>query len=448
MLFPAIAFIVWAVYTWAISGKIGSTGVSLLMNADQGLVPFGRFGQLWSGYLSQLLGGSSIYTALISIVSIITGAVVLLRRKRSAIIPLVFFPLFILYFYGAYVTHGSGPWDFWGQRRYVDPALPVLIALTLIGLVYLVEQTIKIVQGRIHPTVMKLWIPVIIIIIAVLVVSPFGFGLLKAWPTRQREYIQNIAGIERTYAAPARFLAAHAQKNGVVAVGLGGAASYFTNMPIIEFTGTQEPKYFGVPGYDILAVTKPDYFIAFKDDKYAASIPNAVDISQGQLDGPMKVMAYNWSWTPSDPTVPGSITPGYRVVDQFGVTDKAAAKAHNYDCQMVAFDPYIASITSDGRKLIDHGLFRRAPGNEQMTMAAKPSQPARLIVRYDGIMGGIANVYIDGNDAGQWALPTTDYALNEATFDIPAKMVTSSDLSVRLEWQGNVTTFRFWLVQE
>ena len=283
-------------------------------------------------------------------------------------------------------------------------------------------------------------------LLVILVLAPHLVSLVGQWPDRHSDYERSIAGMERVYAIPARFAAQNTPKNAVIAVGLGGAASYITDRPIIELTGAQQPQNFGRPGYDIIARQKPGYFITFPDDRYAMSIPGAVNIAAGKIDSPMMVVKLDWSWQPSDNTTPYLVTDGYTVTDQFAPADKAGADAHGYRGGNVVYAPFVASLLPSGQAIIEQGFLQRTPDDEEFTMTATKAKPARLLLRYDAVIGGNADVFVDGAKVGTWNLPEGKYALNEAAFDIPAEFVAGDTINVKLEWKTDVSTFHYWLL--
>ncbi len=442
---PAVAFGVWAGYTRAINGAVGTSGVTATLSTDAGLLPLTRLGYVWTGYLSRLPWFANPYLDVASVLMILTGAVTLTRRAGLKIVPLVVFPFLLLYLIGAFVNKDSGPWGFWEVRRYVDAVIPALLALAVAGAWYWGRwlATAAVTRIKFAP---KPHAAALAAVLFVALLTPHVVAMLGYWPERYDDYERSIAGVERVYAVPARFAAAHTPEDAVIAVGLGGAAAYLTDRYIIELTGAQQPQYFGRSGYDIIAREKPDYVITFPDDRYTLSLPGAADISAGQIDSPMMVVKLDWSWQPADAAVTCLAADGDVVTDQFAPAGKDAAQAHGYTGGDVAYDPFVASLLPDGRAVIERGLLRRAPNEEEFVMATTPDRPARLVVRYDAVIGGAADVYVDGSLAGEWTLPAGDYALNEAGFTIPADLVTGSELNIKLVWQAGVSTFHYWLL--
>ncbi len=132
------------------------------------------------------------------------------------------------------------------------------------------------------------------------------------------------------------------------------------------------------------------------------------------------------------------------MLDYFSTTNNEAGKIHNYNPGDVAYIPTVASALPSGAKIIDKGIFRRAPVVESFTIASIPSIPLKLIVRYDSAVGGASKVYIDDKPVGTWELPRGQYVLNEASFIIPADFVTGNKLNIRLEWSKGISTFQYW----
>ncbi|MCD2188443.1 hypothetical protein LN037_14945 [Actinomycetospora sp. SF1] len=380
----------------------------------------------------------------------------------------------------------------WHDGRYLQPFLPVVVLLAVLGVRAIGQAAGDARSGRIVTTGL------------VAVLGAFALVSAPTWALRQAE---QAAGIRESAVSAAQWIKGNTPPDAVVAVNDVGAVAWFSDRRVVDLVGLTTPG-FARPAlegsgamYEQLAHLPPDqrptYFSIFDEtelvpvgDLPKARILGAEPLTSFDLKSPerdagpfggicqtaggcpvISVWRADWSHV-GNGDAPDYPVPG-RIVDRVDVGDPADEAAHGYgvDRALVGVDDRTEVRNQDaaGRVVVDSG--RHVVGGEHFTLRGlTPGRPVTLTARVDArepvadrnTGAGVVAVAANGRGLGTWEFGTTvpglppgaEHSWAQSSFTIPAEAVTAPDLTVTLGPRQpflapypDYRAFSYWAVQ-
>jgi len=349
----------------------------------------------------------------------------------------------------------------WHNGRYLQPFLPVVLLLTVLGIRALAGMVGDPRSGRVLSSGL----------VALLVV----IGLIVA-PTWALRGGQQAAGIRESSVSVAAWLRGNTPPDARIAVNDVGAVAYLSDRQVIDLVGLTtnglaRPAIEGSGAlYEALvampADRRPTHFSIFSDwgmvpvgDLVTAKILGDEPLTSFQAKNPARdggpfggicqstgdcrlldVWAADWSHVGGG-DLPDAAVPG-RIVDHVNVGSLSDEAAHAY-----AVDPALVGVgsktllgnvtTPDGRIVVDSG--RHVVGGETFTLSGlEPGRPVVLTARNDAkepvaernTQAGVVGVDAGGRRVGGWTFATADGGWAQSSTVIPAEFVTASTLTL------------------
>jgi hypothetical protein len=351
----------------------------------------------------------------------------------------------------------------WQDGRYLQPFLPVVVLLAVLGARAVGGAAADARRGR--------------ILSAGIVAVLLAFALVSA-PTWALRGAQQAAGIRESAVSVAQWLRGHTPPDAVVGVNDVGAVAWFSDRRVVDLVGLTTPGLArpALEGsgamYEALAHLpadrRPTYFSIFDQTELlpvgqlaAARILGDKPVTSFETKSPdrdpgpfggicqttgdcpvISVWRADWSHLGSG-DAPDAPVPG-RVVDHLNVSDLADEAAHGYGVDRaligVADQTEVRNETlPGGRVVVDSG--RHVIGGEHFVLRGlTPGRPVTLTARVDArepvrdrnTEAGVVAVAADGHGLGDWSFATADGAWAQSSFTIPGSAVTSSTLAVTL----------------
>ncbi|HEY2194413.1 MAG TPA: hypothetical protein VGH76_19250 [Actinomycetospora sp.] len=351
----------------------------------------------------------------------------------------------------------------WQDGRYLQPFLPVVVLLAVLGARAIGRAAADARRGRVLTTG----------IVAVLL----AFGLVSAptWALRQG---QQAAGIRESAVSVSQWLRSHTPPTAVIGVNDVGAVAWFSGRRVVDLVGLTTPGLArpALAGsgamYEALARLpadrRPTYFSVFDRTELvpvgeleAAKIFGEKPVTSFDAKSPdrdpgpfggicqttgecavISVWKADWSHLGSGDT-PDAPVPG-RVVDHLNVGDLADEAAHGYGVDRaligLADQTEVRNQTDPGgRVVVDSG--RHVVGGEHFELRGlTPGRPVTLTARVDArepvenrnTEAGVVAVGADGHPVGTWQFATAAGSWAQSSFTIPGSAVTSPTLAVTL----------------
>lgn len=351
----------------------------------------------------------------------------------------------------------------WQDGRYLQPFLPVVVLLAVLGARAVGRAAADARRGR--------------VLTAGIVAVLLAFGLVSAptWALRQG---QQAAGIRESAVSVSQWLRSHTPPTAVVGVNDVGAAAWFSGRRVVDLVGLTTPGLArpALEGsgamYEALAHLptdqRPTFFSVFDQ----AELVPVGELRAAKIFGEKPLTSFDAKSPDRDPgpfggicqttgecrvisvwradrshvgrgDVPDTPVPG-RIVDHLNVGDLADEAAHGYgvDRALVGVDDptEVRNETEpDGRVVVDSG--RHVVGGEHFVLRGLvPGRPVTLTARVDArepvadrnTGAGVVAVGADGHRAGDWAFATATGSWAQSSFTIPGSEVTSSTLAVTL----------------
>ncbi len=448
------AYGTFSLYTIAVRGDIGSTGLAVRSDADQsGLLLIRELPNAVINYLGGLPWFQGIYSGLTSFILACVGTVVLLATKRPAAIYLILAGGALIYIDGTLIPLPDSNWTFWSERRYFDAATPIVLMALAVGLTTMGRYLLRYLRSDCRINTLQLrakvglepYMPAAVLVLLTMMFLPAMLNVPREWQTRRAELYRDIAGVERTYAAPARWMAENTTNGGLIAAGIGGAAAYLSGHEVLDVTGAQTHEFFGVPYPHVLSTQRPEYIFAIPEDRYATSLPGAVMISEGTLPY-VQVYKVDWSLVADSPADPMVAPPFGDRLDYFELANEQQSAAHNHHIDRTDFLQQLCSTLVEKLAVCETGPFARAPATESFTVGAIAGNDLTLVLRHDAVIGGTATVMIDGHEYDEWVLTEGALAITESAFTVPGEYVTGDNVTITLEWTEGVVPFKYWAI--
>ncbi|MEX0925773.1 MAG: hypothetical protein WD208_03545 [Dehalococcoidia bacterium] len=447
-----VAYGTFSLYTIAVRGDIGSTGLAVRSDADQsGLLLIRELPNAVINYLGGLPWFQGIYSGLTSFILACVGTIALLATKKPAAMYLLIAGAALIYIDGTLIPLPDANWTFWSERRYFDAATPIVLIALAVGLATTGRYLLKYLRSDRRISTLRLrtkvdleaCMPVGVIALLTLAFLPAMLNVPGEWQNRRAELYRDIAGVERTYAAPARWMAENTAGEGLVAAGIGGAAAYLSGHEVLDVTGAQTHEFFGIPYPHILSTQRPEYVFAIPEDRYATSLPGAVMISEGTLPY-VQVYKVDWSLVAESPADPVVAAPLGDQLGYFELADGQQSAAHNHNISRTDFLQQLCSTLIEKLAVCETGPFVRAPATESFTISAIAGNDLTLVLRHDAVIGGTASVMIDGLEYGEWVLTEGTSAITESAFTVPGEYITGNNVEIMLGWTKGVVPFKYW----
>ncbi|WP_018331759.1 hypothetical protein [Actinomycetospora chiangmaiensis] len=380
----------------------------------------------------------------------------------------------------------------WHDGRYLQPFLPVVVLLAVLGVRAVGRAASDARSGRVLTTGL------------VAVLAAFALVSAPTWALRQGE---QAAGIRESAVSVAQWIRGNTPPDAVVAVNDVGAVAWFSDRRVVDLVGLTTPGFArpAIEGsgamYEQLAhlppAQRPSYFSIFDDTQLVpvgelsrARIlgdepVTSFDLKSPERDGGpfggicqtaggcpvISVWRADWSHVGSG-DLPDEAVPG-RIVDRVNVGDLADEAAHGYGVDRalvgVADQTEVRNQDVAGRVVVDSG--RHVVGGEHFTLRGlTPGRPVTLTARVDArepvkdrnTGAGVVSVGVDGRGVGDWAFatevpglaPGAEHSWAQSTFTIPAAAVTSPELQITLGPRQpflapypDYRSFSYWAVQ-
>ncbi|WP_406689740.1 hypothetical protein REH65_27685 [Saccharopolyspora sp. ID03-671] len=357
---------------------------------------------------------------------------------------------------GAISTMGTALWQ---QVRYLQPFLPLFLLVTVIGIGAVVGWLRL--SGRAATAIL-------------LVAALFTAVSVPLWA---HVMVVESASIRERLVSLAAWAKGGLPEGARLGVHDVGAAAYLSGHPTVDLVGLTtndlaEPALNGMGSlYEELRTLPPeklpDYVAAYD------AMPGGIELDKlaaaGVYTDPVlatpQITVWKTDWSlfgsgdqPETP-VQGRIRDRVNV----GSMDSERAHDHHLDAARSDFPPMteLRTVDSGGRRMVDSA--RHIWGEEEFTLHhLEPGRPVHLIARHDasGPKGGFytgmreVRVFAGDVDLGKHELVPDPKGWNESVIEIPAHLVTSPDLTVRMgatqEFVGpypDYKSFGYWAVQ-
>ena len=380
----------------------------------------------------------------------------------------------------------------WHDGRYLQPFLPVVLLLAVLGVRAVARSARDARTGRVLGVGL------------VGVLTAFALVSTPTWALRQGE---QAAGIRESAVSVAQWIRGNTPPDAVVAVNDVGAVAWFSDRRVVDLVGLTTPGFAraALDGsgamYEVLAhlppEQRPTHFSIFDEtglvpvgelrdarllgDEPLTSFDLKSPVREGdpfggicQTAGGCEVISVwraDWSHIGSG-DVPDYAVPG-RIVDRVNVGDLADEAAHGYGVDRalvgVSDRSEVRNQSEAGRVVVDSG--RHVVGGEHFVLRGlTPGRPVTLTGRVDArepvrdrnTSAGVVAVAADGRGVGDWEFgtvvpgfaPGTEHAWAQSSFTIPGEAVTSSELAVTLGPQQpflapypDYRSFSYWASQ-
>ncbi|NMO90050.1 hypothetical protein [Actinomycetospora sp. TBRC 11914] len=351
----------------------------------------------------------------------------------------------------------------WQDGRYLQPFLPVVVLLAVLGTRAVGRAAADARRGR--------------VLTAGIVAVLLAFGLVSA-PTWALRGGQQASGIRESAVSVSQWLHGHTPPTAVVGVNDAGAVAWFSGRRVVDLVGLttpglarpalegsgamyealahlpvdRRPTYFSVFDHtELLPVGELQAARIFGDRPLVSFDAKSPDRDPGpfggicQTTGDCRVISVwraDWSHVGSG-DAPDAPVPG-RVVDHLNVGDLADEAAHGYgvDRALVGLgDSTEVRSQADpgGRVVVDSG--RHVVGGEHFVLRGlTPGRPVTLTARVDArepvadrnTEAGVVAVGADGHRVGDWAFATGPGSWAQSSVTIPGPDVRSGTLEVTL----------------
>ncbi len=368
---------------------------------------------------------------------------------------LILFPALLILGISSGIRFGDDEFNFFA-RRYIDPMVPVLLMLTLLGLWFVIVwlrgniQTFRLLRRRRMYLIGGLS-GLITLFLIFSAVGQFNHhrDLLYdySWNTRNIFDEDELAGI---------WLKLHAQPDETVLIADAGAIRYFGDLLTLDGVGLNSHEFIGLPSMQIALQSQPDY-VAIWEDSVWDSLPNSTKVArfgtpQNTILGGGAVGIYKLDWEREflDENSPVAEHKGQFVLDSLNLADKESESNHNQSISFVSFAPQALGAIGDF-DLKERGVSHDGEVSQSFEMTTVPGRSLDLVLRYrsdalPGLTEPAAVISANGVEIGPMTLSSTPGVMVEDSLRVPGSVITGSLTRFDVEWQGFVTEFRWWTV--
>ncbi|MCH8103247.1 MAG: hypothetical protein IIB28_08865 [Chloroflexi bacterium] len=433
---------------------------------DMGLLPFGNIGNILRGYYHHLAffsGAAFPVTAFI----FFWGAIHLIREHKFAGALIALFVVAQTYAIAANLVLGPDEFTF-VQRRYLDPMIPFIVILLIIGLLQASRKVREwsATRAPADPTEARIFNFSLNSLMLFVIAVPFiGFGTnLKDLPG---DYSWNTRNINETLVDAARWIDENTPADARIGTGQPGALAYFSNREILDFTGKQFEAATNKSVFEIAEEEDIDYAFAFAS-VYLDSWPAATDVFSTVTERNTILVASEfkgWTLDFERETVIAPNSTAYQidfearnfvVIDMLDVGNANAPPAeteavHEYVLggvsiaisQLFNIDD-VTTLEEDART---YTTF------EEFKVSSSPGERLIIAKRYDAAIGQSLRVFADDQEVEIWELPRKDFFFGEEIFVIPGELITSNRTELRFEFvpgpgSTQANSFFYWILKD
>ena len=441
---PSLLVVVsWVVYNWAVAGSALPASY-LAANQDLGLAPLSNLWNVWLGYLHELPFMDGL-AWVVGLPLILLGIYSLIVRHSFSAAPIALFAAAMIYAAMVTFSRPDTAWEF-ADRRHMDAALPFLVIMLAVGtsrawqLIWRWHRARKPRSERERKSILI----TARVAAAALLIAPLA-ALPVKWNSLTSDYAWNSRNIEEVSVSMGLWLGENTPEDTVIGAVPAGAIRFHSGRRVLDLSGANTHKALRSTALDYGLEQDVDYLVAFREPFFDSIPGRAVAheelVSINTILDSNIMRAYGPPGTAADTTMPRDqlavFDPtGLRIIDTLDVGNSSAAREqseaeHDYGLEGHRTATTVTMrISGDAILADDARVFGEA---EEFTTASVPGQPLTIVKRYDATIGGRLRVVVDGVYAGEWELSRERVFFGEASFTVPARLLTASRTRLRFE---------------
>ncbi|NQW16310.1 MAG: hypothetical protein HQ478_02375 [Chloroflexi bacterium] len=453
---PALALILWMASNYWINGHVFPNTYLAKNDTTIPLFPIESMRIFWGRGISDFQAWLSGWQMFVGIPLTIGGAIWIVRSQGTLVLGLVLFAPLLIFGVASGISFGDAGFNFFA-RRYVDPVVPLLLMLALVG----VWLTLTRVRARVlerfssRTRRVAILLPVYMTLGAFLLTSAISelhthLDLVEdySWNTRNVFDEDELAG---------QWIKRHTPPDASVLIVDAGAIRFFGERFSLDGVGLNSHEFIGIPVLQVLIDQQPDY-VAIWEESIWDSLPNATKVARFETPrntilggGPVGIYRLDWTrnFVPAD--TPATADAGKTVIDSVNLGIKDSELEHGQSITFVSFSPEaLGSI--NGVDMREIGISHDGSVQESFELRTVPGRDVSLILRYrsDALprleAPAIASVSVNGTDLGKLQLDAIVGEMAETTILVPGDTIGSSLTRFNINWDGFVTEFRWWTV--
>ncbi|MCH8222835.1 MAG: hypothetical protein IH868_05425 [Chloroflexi bacterium] len=450
---PALMLLAWIAFNLSVNGHIFPNTYLAKNDSTLGLFPVNNMVILWNRGVGDFQAWTDSWRLFLMIPFAAVGSWAVFRKFRILGIALILFPPLLILGVGSGIRFGDAEFNFFA-RRYIDPMIPVLLMLMLLG----TWVTVAMVRNYVVNARLEWRRKIYLLGFFYAVISLYFFsaatGQLNIHRDLLFDYSWNTRNIFDEDELAGLWLKRHAGPDESVLIADAGAIRYFSDLLTLDGVGLNTHENIGLPTMQIALQSQPDYVAIWEDSVWDA-LPNSTkvarfDTPRNTILGGGAVAIYRLDWE-RDFRVedrPLADHAGQLVIDSLDLADKESELSHNQTITFVSFAP--AALGSiGGIDIRERGISHDGAVAESFEMATVPGRSLDLVVRYrsdalPGLEEPFATVAANGVEIGELPLGGLAGLMSETSILIPGAVINGPLTRFDIDWRGFVTEFRWW----
>lgn len=347
----------------------------------------------------------------------------------------------------------------WHHYRYVLPFLPLFLLTVVAGIYALSESLTDRGPSRRYLTGGLVGLVLV-----------FSVVMFPGWASTMGRESNDIL---RQQVHIGRWIRSNLPKDAVVGLNDVGAMRYYGGHQVLDLVGLAtngiaEPHRSGMGSvYEELETLspeeRPEYFVVYNlwvGGLANAGIFGAEPIKTFKLDpsgglvADDEVFAWKADWSAANSGDLPRLHPAENIKDTLDVAELGSERDHDYKLRMsqpgLQPESTLARLAYPNSEIVADG-GRRISGSESFTVDnLSPGEPLKVVQRTAaGEMNGPARlrVSVDGKEAGEWTLNSTNGDWQEPSFTIPAGLVRSETVRIEITSPDRRAPFYYWFSQ-
>ena len=455
----------WALYNISVTGGPFPNAFSA-KHRNLGLLPFGNIANILRGYHHHL----SFFWAFVFPMTAATataGVWLLAKARRFHAAPLVMFPIALTYAVSVNQPFVSSSWNFF-TRRYLDPMIPFLVILLVLGLLqaWRTLQTWRGTRAPVDPREVHVFNFGLNVLMVALVLLPF-LGLPGNWSRLPDEYSWNARSVDEVDVATGKWIAENLPADARIGVGDAGAMRFFGDRYTYDLVGLNTHDAIGRPALEFAEEKQIEYVFVFKS-VYFDSWPQATSVHEVEAPrtpypilGGTLMGVYHADWTEevvyADKSVSHQVDVGalgMAIIDRIdpGSTEAPARESEEaHDYRLTGEGATVEQKFRIGEDVTLRDEARTFTASEEFTVESVPGERLIVLKRYDAAMVGKLRVFADDEEVGEWEPESGDYFFDEDIFVVPASFITRNKTDLRFEvipvpGRPTANSFYYWIL--
>jgi len=379
------------------------------------------------------------------------GVVVILSHLRFVAVPIVLFPLLMIYSTASNTNYANVQMNF-TLSRYFDPAVPAMTLVLVIGILSTVALIRRISISAFSDQRSRVMFTAPVWLVFGIVALSYGVGLLGEIRQSWEVFAWNSRNIWEVDVEMGKWIDENLPEDATVMVFDAGAPRYYGNRYVLDSVGLNSSELIGKTLTQSAQYSQPQYLaywdfgyapIPLSEELVAFSAPNNTILGHSHV----KVWQINWDKGISDESQFYGVELEGKVLDHLNLVDVDSEIAHNFSVPEVLSLPTIF-VELAGHAVIDVAIDHGPGVDEKFTMASIPDSDLTLVHRFRSLAPERqAEVVVDGVSAGHWNVPYDPNLTIEAAFTIPAEYITAETTDITIRWDVSVHSSRWWSVE-